>query len=94
MKKDILTVLGCSSSIALTLLVTHPAQANGIERELVFNAPIPLIAEGEFDCSCSADMANEWNDELGDKAIATLGCDCSGCRRIALMMAEEEPSMN
>ena len=94
MDRKLLTVLGCSSSIALTLLATNPAQANSTT-EYVFTAPItdsnvaeiPASEEDYpfFDCSCSEyDPAMiESLDREGDKAIELYGCDCAGCRRLA-----------
>jgi hypothetical protein len=93
MNKQILTVLGCSSSIALTLLGNNAVEAN-TSNEYVFKAPnnnqelteIPASQKDYpfFDCSC-----NEYNPEAleavdreGDKAIALYGCDCAGCRRL------------
>ena len=94
MDRKLLTVLGCSSSIALTLLSTNPAQANATT-EYIFNAPVDDSNVAEipasktdypfFDCSCSEyDPAMiESIDREGDKAIDLYGCDCAGCRRLA-----------
>ena len=102
MDRKLLTVLGCSSSIALSLLSTHPAQASG-NTEYVFTAPttdssvaeIPASTEDYpfFDCSCSEyDPAMlEIIDREGDKAIDLYGCDCAGCRRLARNVADNFP---
>ena len=94
MDRKLLTVLGCSSAIALTLLTNNPAQANS-NTEYVFTAPVTdsnvaeiLASETDypfFDCSCSEyDPAmKETIDREGDKAIELYGCDCAGCRRLA-----------
>ena len=94
MDRKLLTVLGCSGSIALTLLSNNPAQANST-REYVFTAPVTDSDVAEipasttdypfFDCSCSEyDPAMaESMDREGDKAIDLYGCDCAGCRRLA-----------
>ena len=86
----LLTTLGCSGSVALSLLNANAASA----KEYVFTAPdvdkqtaeiparktdYPLI-----DCSCDeydAETAAELDRE-GDKAIELYGCDCAGCRNM------------
>ena len=91
MNKQVLSVLGCSSSIALSLLTSNPAEAN--TKEYVFTAPevnqladIPASKADYpfYDCSCSEYDAEaiEAIDREGDKAIAAFGCDCAGCRRL------------
>ena len=100
MNKQVLTVLGCSSSIALTLFGTSAVRANN--SEYVFTAPditqelsnIPTSQEDYpfYDCSCSeydADMMEE-TDREGDKAIANFGCDCAGCRRLVRNLDKTE----
>lgn len=103
MNRQLLTVLGCSGSLALTLLSTNPAQANS-SSELVFTSP---VAEGDFleipastedypffDCSCSEyDPATKaLKDREGEKAISLYGCDCAGCRRLARNLGDELPA--
>lgn len=90
MNKNLLTILGCSGSVALTLLTTNSVNA----KEYVFTAPeadsqIADIPERQTDypfadCSCDeldAETAAELDRE-GDKAIKLFGCDCAGCRNI------------
>lgn len=98
MNRQILTVLGCSSSIALTLLGGDVARAN-TANEYVFTAPDieSAIPRSEtdypfFDCSCSEyDAATvEEMDREGDKAIAVYGCDCAGCRRLVRSLDKNE----
>ncbi|VEP12272.1 conserved exported hypothetical protein [Hyella patelloides LEGE 07179] len=93
MNKQVLTVLGCSGSIALSLLAGNAAEAN-TNREYVFSAPgtnqeladIPASNTDYpfFDCSCNGYDADtmEALDREGDRAIARYGCDCAGCRRL------------
>ncbi|ELS04191.1 hypothetical protein Xen7305DRAFT_00039190 [Xenococcus sp. PCC 7305] len=100
MNRQLLTVLGCSSSLALTLLSTNPAEANS-SSEYVFTAPIadtnfpeiPASSEDYpfFDCSCSEyDPAMKaLQDREGEKAISLYGCDCAGCRRLARNLGDE-----
>lgn len=89
MNKKLLTVLGCSGSVALSLLSANSASA----KEYVFTAPeledtaeIPA-SQTDYpfaDCSCDeydAETAAELDRE-GDKAISLYGCDCAGCRNL------------
>ena len=87
MNKKLLTTLGCSSSIVLSILGANAVNA----KEYVFTAPeldsqieipqsdtdYPLVG-----CSCSAYDAETaaQMDREGDKAIALYGCDCAGHR--------------
>lgn len=73
--KNLLTLLGCS----LPLVLSAPAHS----RELVFTASSEPLPEemSEFDCGCSPDSeAARLLDLEGERAIATFGCDCAGCR--------------
>ena len=90
MNKKLLTTLGCSGSIALSLLGADAVSA----KEYVFTAPdldnqlaeIPA-SQTDYpfaDCSCNeydAETAAEI-DRQGDKAIQLYGCDCAGCRNL------------
>jgi len=90
MNKKLLTILGCSGSVALSLLNADSAAA----KEFVFTAPeladrtakIPA-SETDYpfaDCSCNeydAETAAKLDRE-GDKAISLYGCDCAGCRNL------------
>ena len=95
MNQKLLNVLGCSSSVALTLLTTTSVQANTVT-EYVFTAPeveaeiankIPRRETDYpfYDCTCSEydAAAIEQSDLEGEKAIDLYGCDCAGCRRLA-----------
>ncbi|HEY9770176.1 MAG TPA: hypothetical protein V6C71_17080 [Coleofasciculaceae cyanobacterium] len=90
MNKKLLTTLGCSGSVALSLLSANSVNA----REYVFTAPeldnqIAEIPKSETDypfadCSCNeydAETAAKIDRE-GDKAIKLYGCDCAGCRNL------------
>lgn len=102
--KQLLTVLGCSSSVALSLLTVGAAEAS-TNKEYVFTAPdvsqeLAEIPQSEadypfFDCTCSeydADMI-EQVDREGEKAIARYGCDCAGCRRLVRSL-DKMPKVN
>ena len=102
MDSKLLTVLGCSSSIALSLLSANPAQANN-STEYVFTAPVTDSELAEipasetdypfFDCSCSeySPAMIESLDREGDKAIELMGCDCAGCRRLVRNLEDTSP---
>lgn len=90
MNKKLLTTLGCSGSVALSLLGANSVNA----KEYVFTAPeldssVAEIPASEtdyplIDCSCAeydAETAAEL-DRQGDKAIELYGCDCAGCRNL------------
>ena len=90
MNKKLLTTLGCSGSVALSLLSANSVNA----REYVFTAleldnQIAEIPKSETDypfadCSCNeydAETAAKL-DRQGDKAIELYGCDCAGCRNL------------
>jgi hypothetical protein len=103
MNKEILTVLGCSSSLAVLLMTGNSAQAN-TAKEYVFtasstsSAPEPEVTQVEaeypwYDCSCSeySAEAREEIDRQGDKAIALFGCDCAGCRNLVRNLEDNIP---
>lgn len=90
MNNKLLTILGCSGSVALSLLSANSVSA----KEYVFSAPeidsqIAEISARDTDypladCTCEeydAETAAELDRE-GDKAINLYGCDCAGCRNL------------
>ena len=98
MNKKLLTTLGCSGSVALSLLGANSVSA----KEYVFTAPeidsqITEIPAREtdypfVDCSCDeydAETAAELDRE-GDKAIQLYGCDCAGCRNLVRNLDGDE----
>jgi hypothetical protein len=104
MKKDLLTLLGCSSSIALTLMTVSPASANSVPiKEYVFTSANEgtevlaveqptenLIADVDLsNCGCNAPDLSV-TDAEGDLAIANYGCDCAGCRFLVQNMVNEQ----
>lgn len=102
MKQNLLSLLGCSGSIAL-ILTTNPAQAN-TSKEYVFTAPdinSDRLAEAKptsdekysfFDCSCSEYDAEalEKSEREEELAIERFGCDCAGCRNIVRGTLEDD----
>lgn len=94
MNRDVLTVLGCSSSIALMLLTVNPAYASTIApQDGSTEAPSTIAIEtvgitlGQWVAeSPSLDLAS---DRIGDLSILKLGCDCAGCRTQVSKMVEK-----
>lgn len=101
MNKKLLSVLGCSSSLAVSLVSSNSASANPV-REYVFNAPevqdeiVEIPASDTdypfYDCSCDSydPAAIEQSDREGDKAIELYGCDCAGCRNLVRNLNKDE----
>ena len=102
MNKRLLTILGCSSSVALSILGTNSVEA----KEYVFTAPeldksAAQIPQSETDypftdCSCNeydAETAAELDRE-GDKAIELYGCDCAGCRNLVRNVDPQTPGQS
>ncbi len=95
MNKRLLTALGCSGSVALSLLSANSASA----KEYVFTAPetdseVADIPERKTDypfVDCSCDQSDSGTaaelDREGDKAIQLYGCDCAGCRNLVRSLA-------
>lgn len=91
-QKEVLSWLGCSSSLTLSLLVTGTANAETQPmREIVFAAPNAVteiaVTDSSEDCLCSSNVGDSplgsSIDLVGDRAIARYGCDCAGCRNLA-----------
>ncbi|MEL6579048.1 MAG: hypothetical protein AAFQ14_04810 [Cyanobacteria bacterium J06621_12] len=98
MNKKLLTALGCSSSVAFSLVGVNSVQA----KEYVFTAPeiadraeIPASATDYpfADCSCDSYDAETIKklDKEGDKAIQLYGCDCAGCRNLVRNVDADQP---
>lgn len=92
MKKNLLTLLGCSSSLAITLMSVPSVGANDLPvKEYVFTSAdegtevlaVEQLQENlvsdNIDAGCGC-QSTEVTDAEGDLAIATYGCDCAGCR--------------
>lgn len=102
MNRDILTLLGCSGSLVLTLLAVNPAKANAEPlRELVFTAPAANTSQAEKTPFAQENInnistqdnskyssLNADSDTVGDLAITKYGCDCAGCRNTVMRMAQ------
>lgn len=91
MNKNLLTVLGCSGSLALILFSVNPANASttlsqdaGIKetREIALN---PGISQDDGQSS----LPDIDSDQAGEIAILTLGCNCAGCRTITIQTIQQ-----
>jgi hypothetical protein len=99
MKNNLLTVLGSSGSLAMFLMAGTAAQANteSAVQEYVFTAAdypsVETAVDAEVgDCGCSNPSENIlFNDEVGDRAIELMGCDCAGCRFMVRSASEMSP---
>lgn len=105
MNRKLLSILGCSSSVALTIMGADTANANTTQ-EYVFTAPeitnneVADIPRSDtdypfYDCSCdSYDPATiKALDREGDKAISLYGCDCAGCRNMVRNLDKVEKNL-
>jgi hypothetical protein len=95
MNKNILTILGCSSSLALALLNTNSANANPSNsdyKEYVFKAPQPnqIQVDRQQEDNLSSYSSDELEDKEGEIAIDRYGCDCSGCRNLVRNINQKE----
>lgn len=84
MNKNVLTVLGCSSSLALMLLTANSAQARTVDGN---NQKAIEAALSQDEPQSSLEDAS--SDKIGDLAIIALGCDCAGCRSSVSQMVEQ-----
>jgi hypothetical protein len=88
MNKNILSVLGCSGSLALALVNVTSATAQPTDtnvKELVFKAPTIDRVEINKDAEkqpTSSNLDEAMSDREGQKAIDLYGCDCNGCRNL------------
>ncbi|MBW4465658.1 MAG: hypothetical protein KME07_09490 [Pegethrix bostrychoides GSE-TBD4-15B] len=47
-----------------------------------------LDQDGQADCSCQNSQLGAGVDAVGDLAIDQYGCDCAGCRNLAMRLLE------
>lgn len=101
MNKNVLTLLGCSSSLAIMLGVanlaeadtTKPVETNASEAtgvvEITFSAPQAASTVAPLR-SVNPQYANvdPASDTIGDLAIAKLRCDCNACRVAVVQMLQ------
>jgi hypothetical protein len=82
--KNILTVLGCSSSLALLLATANPVGANEARVDRAIESQTPTVEEVDSSPTPEADpFAQEaYGDTIGDAAIDRFRCDCGGCRNM------------
>lgn len=77
MNRNLLTVMGCSTSLAVLLATGHTAQADTTTASstagVVQTVPV-------FEITFEAEKFDPNSDAVGDLAIDKLRCDCQGCR--------------
>jgi hypothetical protein len=77
MDRNYLTALGCASSLTLTLLVAHPADAGLLTAQTPNLAHAPTIET----------VAQATGDSLAQDAeqaiLQSLGCNCATCQGIS-----------
>ncbi|GAB4131973.1 MAG: hypothetical protein Fur0046_01330 [Cyanobacteria bacterium J069] len=88
-QKSLLTLLGCSGSLALSMALPDAGLSQTVPvRELIFSSTQTgeMVPPDGPACTCGATDAVSagWDgsDAEGEMAIAFRGCDCAGCRSI------------
>ncbi|MBV8886493.1 MAG: hypothetical protein JO235_21205 [Chroococcidiopsidaceae cyanobacterium CP_BM_RX_35] len=92
MKRDTLTLLGCSGSLAFMMLTGNPANASTIPSQDAGFGPTATttqtvkapLAQGNSQFSA----LDPNSDRIGDLAIAKFGCDCPSCRNKIVSMLQ------
>ena len=91
MNKNLLTLLGCSGSVALMLLAVNPANAStqiSPNPTINYNGEIAVNPGTNQDESQSS-LPEIKSDKIGELALIKLGCDCAGCRTQVIQMIEQ-----
>ncbi|MBV8887131.1 MAG: hypothetical protein JO235_24490 [Chroococcidiopsidaceae cyanobacterium CP_BM_RX_35] len=92
MKRDTLTLLGCSGSLAFMMLTgnaanasTIPTQDAGFGRTTTATQTVKApLSQGTSQFSA----LDPNSDRIGDLAIARFGCDCPSCRNKIVSMIQ------
>lgn len=92
MNKNLLTLLGCSGSLALVILSVNPANASTTPSQ---DAGIKETSQIAVNAGISQDEGQSSLPEInstkiGELAIITLGCDCAGCRSQVIQAIQQE----
>ncbi len=97
MQKSTLNLLGCASFSAI-LWASTAAQAELATADSPSNIATKPAYSGyvEFSmseptqagCSCQELQLDPGSDTVGDSAIDQYGCDCAGCRNLAMQMMQ------
>ncbi|MBV9389468.1 MAG: hypothetical protein JOZ78_23855 [Chroococcidiopsidaceae cyanobacterium CP_BM_ER_R8_30] len=92
MKRDTLTLLGCSGSLAFMMLTGNAANASTIPTQDAGFGPTATTTQtvkAAFSQGTSQFSALDLNsDRIGDLAIAKFGCDCPSCRNKIVSMIQ------
>ncbi len=85
MNRNLLTVMGCSTSLAILLATGHAAKADTTTApstvEVAQSAPV-------FEITFQAEKIDPNSDAIGDLAIEKLRCDCPSCRVAVVQMLQ------
>ena len=92
MNRDALTLLGCSGSFALVLLLGNAANANVLAPQSDSAAVSTFSASqgngSVFQVNPDYDSVSFDSDTVGDMAIAKFHCDCPACRMAVMQMMQ------
>ena len=93
MKRDTLTLLGCSGSLAFMLLTANAAQASTVSPQFAGYAGPTKTAAPTANTPVSQEMPQRAtldpaSDTIGDLAIAKFRCDCMSCRNAVVQMIQ------
>ena len=86
MNRNLLTVMGCSTSIVALLATGHAAQAD--------TSPAPsssAVVQSDsvpFEVTFQAEKIDPDSDTIGDLAIEKFRCDCPSCRVAVVQMLQ------
>lgn len=91
MKKDTLTLLGCSGSLAFMILTANAAQAGTVSPQYTgfagstktSTSTVNATQSPESNQTATLDPAS---DTIGDMAIAKFKCDCMACRNAVIQL--------
>ena len=90
MNKNLLTLLGCSGSVALMLLAVNPANASTPSQSRSINSNSEIaVNPGTNQDESQSSLPEIKSDKIGELALIKLGCDCAGCRTQVIQMIEQ-----
>ncbi len=87
MKKEVLTLLGCSGSLGLMLVMGNAANAGTLASQYNgVTAPGTITTHPASQDNSQYSNLDPNSDRVGDMAIAKYGCDCPACRNAVVQM--------
>ena len=93
MNRDVLTLLGCSGSLAFVMLTGHAASAEKIPPQyLGVGGPQPIDAQRVNEPlsqeSPQPTALNPNSEKIGELALLKFGCQCMNCRNAVVSMIQ------